>query len=164
MKFTQEFDGYRCQGILRDTNSWHKAGYSASTESYFVCKGDQFGISQLIFAETRLCFPALNLRRLLPSRPAPSPQLVLSGLSLQPWLLSVCHHLEKHTNCFEGICNTGARTLQSLQNMTSKKQLKDLRSYQLQKRSLRETSSLWMYTRKQREGAQGISPPQQWIC
>lgn len=38
----------------RATNSWYKAGYSASTKSYFVCKSNQFRISQIIFAEPSL--------------------------------------------------------------------------------------------------------------
>lgn len=83
-----------------------------------------------------------------PAMALPSPWLVLSGLSPQPWLLTTCHHLKKHTNCFEGICSTGVRALQSPQNMTTNKQLKDLQSYQLQKRSLREVSSLRTYTRE----------------
>lgn len=65
----------------------------------------------------------------------------------------MCHHLKKHRKCFEGICSTGARAFQSPQNMEgfSKEQLKDLQTYQLQKKGPREVSSLWMYMREWRE-------------
>ena len=117
MKFAQEFDGYRCQGILCNANSWFKAGHCTSTESCFVCKGNQFGISQIIFAETGLWqmpFPSTEPAMALPSRPACSPQVVLSGPSLHTQLLAACRGLKKHTNCFEGICSPGATALQSM--------------------------------------------------
>lgn len=63
----------------------------------------------------------------------------------------MCHHLIKHTNCFEDICNAEARAFQNPKNMTSKEQLKDLQSYQLQEKDPREVSSLWMYVRERRE-------------